>query len=622
MSKKMVFLLAIAVVALSVGAAQGQMWHPVEGKMLTKWGEALTPDTAWQEYPRPQMERPSWTNLNGMWNYAVTPKDAEQPGEWDGKILVPFALEAPLSGIGRLLEPTEALWYQRNFRVQSPPTGRLLLHFEAVDYKTQVWVNDQKVGEHVGGNLPFSFDITEAVKRGMNSLVLCVHDATNAEGSSQLRGKQVLDNQGIWYTRVSGIWQTAWLEEVPARYISGLDIDTKIDGTVTVAADLVGTPVAGERLRVVASLNNVPVASETGSGTVTLAIPDPKLWSPASPTLYTLEVALLDSNWAPLDRVGSYTGIREVGKVKDADGNWRFTLNGKQIFHWGPLDQGWWPDGLLTPPSDTAMAFDIKFLKQAGFNMIRKHIKVEPRRYYYHMDRLGMLLWQDQVSGGVNPPWLRLPIGEDGKPKNSPPADAKLDADWPEEAHAQWMAEFKGMVDHLKNHPSIVVWVPFNEAWGQHRTMEVGQWISEYDPTRLVNIASGGNFFPIGDIADSHDYPHPHFPVDDLRYDPFVKVMGEFGGHGYPVQGHLWDKTERNWGYGGLPASEEEYLERYKESIRMLAELKAQGISAGVYTQTTDVEGEINGLITYDRKRIKIPAKQLREIRDNADLVD
>lgn len=305
-----------------------------------------------------------------------------------------------------------------------------------------------------------------------------------------------------------------------------------------------------------------------------------------------------------VDSVASYAGIRTVGKAKDAQGHLRFTLNGETLFHWGPLDQGWWPDGLLTPPSEEAMVFEIDWLKRAGFNMIRKHIKVEPRLYYYHCDRLGIMVWQDHVSGGKGAKWTFL--------KPDP-----VDAEWPDEHHVQFMLELARMINTLESHPSIVCWVPFNEAWGQHRTLEVGKWVVQRDPTRLVNIASGGNFWPVGDVVDAHRYPHPGFPFDQGqggRFDGFIKVVGEFGGHGYPVKGHLWDADRDNWGYGGLPKSEEEYKERVATSIRMLNELRTQGIAGGVYTQTTDVEGEINGLITYDRKKIKIPAEQLAEL--------
>ena len=279
-------------------------------------------------------------------------------------------------------------------------------------------------------------------------------------------------------------------------------------------------------------------------------------------------------------------------------------MNGEPLFHWGPLDQGWWPDGLLTPPSDEAMRFDVDWLKAAGFNMIRKHIKIEPRRFYAYCDQIGMLVWQDHVSGGENPPWTRL-------------QPDPVDAAWPVEQHEQFMIELERMIDSLENHPSIVVWVPFNEAWGQHRTVEVGNWVSKRDPSRLVNVASGGNFWPSGDIVDSHRYPDPGFPFEqgvNGRFDDYIKVMGEFGGHGYPVQGHLWDANRRNWGYGGLPQSEAEYRQRYVNSLQILNELREQGIAAGVYTQTTDVEGEINGLMTYDRRVIKIPADDLAEL--------
>ncbi|VGO13455.1 Beta-galactosidase [Pontiella desulfatans] len=591
-------------------------WKPAENTMLTPWGEKLDPDHVWQEYPRPQMERVNWKNLNGFWNYAVVEKDASQPAAWDGDILVPFALEAPLSGVGRKLQASEALWYKRLFTHNVSKNSRLLLHFEAVDYKTEAWVNGEKVGEHIGGSLPFSFDISDAVTSGNNTLIVKVLDATDQLGTYQLRGKQVQKNRSIWYTPVSGIWQTVWLETVPQRYIQSLKIDTKISGNISIKPTISGKGT----IKTTAYLDG----KEVITGTETLNIKSPQLWSPGSPTLYDLKVELVDDTGKTLDVVTSYFGIREVGKQKDANGNWRLTLNGKEIFHLGPLDQGWWPDGLLTPPSEEAMLFDMKYLQEAGFNMIRKHIKVEPRRYYYHCDKMGMLVWQDQISGGAQgggknnkaewPKWKRL------TQPNSP--IKKLDQEWPDWAHEQWMAELKGMIDQLYNHPSIVVWVPFNERWGQHRTMEVGEWIEAYDPTRTINIASGGNFFPVGDIADHHEYPHPIFPMDNPEFDDYIKVVGEFGGHGWPVEGHLWNIQTRNWGYGGLPKTIDEYKERYAKSIRMLGKLKEQGVGAGVYTQTTDVEGEINGLITYDRKVIKIPATGLKAIHAQNRLLD
>ncbi len=576
---------------------------PFRSDLITTWGEQVTTENAWREYPRPQLTRPEWQNLNGQWDYAVTPRGRKKmPLKWAGKILVPFCLESRLSGVQKLLEPTDALWYRRSFDVTVSEDERTLIHFEAVDYQCQAFVNGTSVGTHRGGNTPFSFDITEAVRSGVNELVVCVTDRTE---DWQLRGKQVLDPRGIWYTRVSGIWQTVWLEQVPTSYIEDIKIATDAGtGTIVVQPVTKGTD-AATMVSIRVNDNGTRVAEASGaSGPITIVVDDPKLWSPDSPHLYDLEVSLSSKDGQIVDRVESYAGIRTVGKVRDAHGHWRFTLNDEPIFHWGTLDQGWWPDGLLTPPSDAAMRFDVEWLKRAGFNMIRKHIKVEPRRYYYHCDRLGMLLWQDNVSGGTNPPWSRLEPGP-------------RDAQWPQKRHQQFMLELEQMVDALENHPSIVVWVPFNERWGQHRTMKVGEWLVERDPSRLVNIASGGNFWPVGDIVDAHKYPHPEFPFDHGiggRFNDYVKVVGEFGGHGYPVAGHLWDAERRNWGYGNIPKNQAEYTDRYETSIRMLNDLRHKGIAGGVYTQTTDVEGEINGLMTYDRRVIKIPAETLEQL--------
>ena len=588
---------------------------PFLSELITPWGAEVTPENAWTEYPRPQLVRADWQNLNGHWDYAITAVDQQQPPEeWSGKILVPYCLESKLGGVQRLLDASEALWYRRTFRVEPAAGQRTRLNFEAVDYRCQVFVNGQPVGAHQGGNTPFSLDVTAAVRAGENELLVRVEDETEAW---QLRGKQTRNPRGIWYTQVSGIWQTVWLEQVPASFIEDLKITTDAGaGSITVRPVIRG-PGQAASVRIVVKDGQRQVATgasarDTESSAaegpqyppVILAVPEAKLWSPASPQLYGLEVALLDAQGNVVDQVTSYAGIRTVGKIRDAQGHWRMTLNGKPIFHWGPLDQGWWPDGLLTPPSDEGMSSDIEFLKAAGFNMIRKHIKVEPRRYYYHCDRLGMIVWQDHVSGGQSPKWTRLQPDPE-------------DAVWPDAEHAQFMLELERMIDTLENHPSINVWVPFNEAWGQHRTLGVGQWVAQRDPTRLVNIASGGNFWPAGDIVDAHRYPHPGFPFEQGtggRFDDFIKVMGEFGGHGYPVVGHLWDANRQNWGYGGLPQNEAEYKERYVTSLNLLNELRAQGIVAGVYTQTTDVEGEINGLLTYDRRVIKIPAADLAKL--------
>jgi beta-galactosidase/beta-glucuronidase len=573
---------------------------PFLSALITPWGEKVTEENVWAAYPRPQMRRAQWQNLNGRWEYAVTPVERQEPpANWQGKILVPFCLESKLGGVRKMLQSGQALWYRRTFDLK--PAGRTLLNFEAVDYRCRVLVNGKPVGEHRGGNTPFTFDITEAVRDGANEVTVRVED--EQEGF-QLHGKQTLNPRGIWYTQVSGIWQTVWLEQVGESHIRDLALLTDAaSGTVRVTADAAGRAATVEVL-VKEGDRQVAKASGVAGKEIVATVADAKLWSPSSPHLYALEIALKDDAGQLLDTVHSYAGIRTVGKTKDAQGNLRFTLNGETIFHWGPLDQGWWPDGLLTPPSEEAMQFEIGWLKRAGFNMIRKHIKVEPRLYYYHCDLLGLMVWQDHVSGGKSPPWTFL------KP------DPK-DAEWPAEHHEQFMLELARMIDNLENHPSIVCWVPFNEAWGQHQTVEVGAWTAKRDPSRLVNIASGGNFWPVGDIADAHQYPHPGFPFDlgkNGRFDGFVKVVGEFGGHGYPVKGHLWDAERENWGYGGLPKDEAEYKARFNTSLKMLNDLRAKGIAGAVYTQTTDVEGEINGLMSYDRKVVKIPAEQLAEI--------
>lgn len=570
-----------------------QDWKPVEGGMMTSWGKSLKVADAWDEYPRPQFVREQWTNLNGLWDYAIAGAQSERPESWAGKILVPFCPESALSGVGKMIEPSDSLWYRR--ALPSAAKGkRTLLHFEAVDYEVTVWVNGKRVGSHQGGHTPFDFDITDFLQDQGNELVLKVLDAT--EGY-QLHGKQNINPKGIWYTRVTGIWQTVWLEQVSPLHLTDVDYACQYDTGKLEITPKLSQEQPGAQVRARVSFGNQEVATVTGGKTLAVTIANPKLWTPETPHLYDVQLEVLNADGVVVDSVKAYTAIRNYGKTRDAQGHLRFTLNGKTYFHWGPLDQGWWPDGLLTPPSDEAMLSDIEFLKAAGFNMIRKHIKVEPRRYYYHCDRLGMLMWQDQVSNGT------------GKQPNKPSTSPKWtrlvpnpeDATWPDAAHEQFVVEYRRMVDHLRDVPCIASWVPFNEAWGQHRTMEVGKIAVEYDRTRAINIASGGNFWPVGDVADEHAYPDPKFPLDDNRFKDFVKVAGEFGGHGWPVEGHLWKQTEKNWGYGGLPKTHDEWKDRYKKSLQILNDLRKNGVAGGVYTQTTDVEVEINGLRTYDR---------------------
>lgn len=597
-SSGLALLLAGAVLVVTSSLAEDST--PYRSALITKWGREVTPENAWRDYPRPQLARENWQNLNGLWDYAVTAiAEKSPPAAWNGQILVPFSLESKLGGVQRLLQPDEALWYRRSVDITPAAGVRTLLNFDAVDYQCTVWLNGKEVGGHTGGNTPFSLDVSTAVRAGANELLLRVEDATEAW---QQNGKQHLKPEGIWYTRVSGIWQTVWLEQVAETYIEDLHIATDATaGSITVSADIDG-PAKNTTLKVTVKDGDQAVATQSGPAAgITLAIPQPKLWSPASPTLYTLEIVLEGAKGKALDRVSSYAGIRSVGKARDNDGHLRFTLNGETIFHWGPLDQGWWPDGLLTPPSADAMRSDIEFLKSAGFNMIRKHIKVEPRRYYYECDRLGMMVWQDQPSAGHGPIWTMMMLQAG-------------DAEWPDERHQQYMKELDEMVDTLENQPCIAVWVPFNEAWGQHRSEAVGHWLQQRDPSRLVNIASGGNFFPVGDVVDYHAYPHPIYAKTVEPFKDFIKVVGEFGGHGFRIDDHLWN-PESAWGYGQLPKTLDELKGRFRQSLENLQGLIKQGIAAGVYTQTTDCEIEVNGLLTYDREAVKIPAEELAAMR-------
>ncbi|MDR2849871.1 MAG: beta galactosidase jelly roll domain-containing protein [Verrucomicrobiota bacterium] len=572
--------------AVCAGTVASAEYKPAAAPLMTEWGERMTPETAWREYPRPQLVRDNWVNLNGLWDYAVTPKDAEQPAEWQGQILVPFAIESALSGVGRLLNPSDLLWYRRTFAAQPANGTRLLLHFGAVDFRTQVWVNGVEVSDvpNEGGNLPFTLDITDAARAGENELVLAVWDPSN-EGIQSV-GKQVLKPHGCMYTRVSGIWQTAWLERVPETYVAGYTVVTDIDaGTVAVTVQTAGD-LAGARAKVEALRGGKTVASGEVKGwgrPVTLTIKKPLLWSPETPDLYDLRITLdaKPGGRASTDTVKGYFGMRKIEWRADEKGVPRFYLNNQKTFLQGTLDQGWWPDGLLTPPSDEAMAFDITLLKQSGFNMMRKHIKVEPLRYYYLCDTLGILVWQDMVSGGGDR----------------------------ENRYGLYRRELKGMMDLLQAVPSIVMWVPYNEGWGQPgraKTNMTQTWVKRYDPTRLVNGPSGWTDHGVGDARDMHKYPGPDmFPVMADR----LSVLGEFGGIGLAIEGHTWAQGG-SWGYVSDKTTEASFA-RYTALMGRLARLAAQGLAASVYTQTSDVEIEINGLVTYDRKHVKYPPAEL-----------
>jgi len=596
---KRLFLLPILLSVLNVF---GQKHSPVKGEtdMMTVWGERVSPDNVWREYPRPQLKRSQWQNLNGLWKYAIVSKEADEPQKFEGEILVPFAVESSLSGVGKPVLPEQKVWYKRSFSVPAGWNGQnVLLHFEAVDWEATVWVNGKLAGTHKGGSTGFSFDVTRYLRKGEQELVVSVWDPTDT--GVQSRGKQVLDPKGIWYTPVTGIWKTVWLEPVGKTAIRSVYPVSDIDqGQLALHPEVSGIK-GGEELRVRILKDKKPVAEKSFSlaGPVVLDIPSPQLWTPDSPELYQLELELYRNNKL-LDQASSYFAMRKISMVKDEQGFQRIQLNNETIFQYGTLDQGWWPDGLLTPPSSEAMRYDLEVLKTMGFNMLRKHIKVEPSLYYYYADSLGLLIWQDMVSGF-----------ETAK-RSEQHVNWSATDDWarPQESARQFEAEMKEEIDQLKFFPSIVTWVIFNEGWGQYETKRVVDWSMAYDPTRIIDGVSGWTDRQCGHMIDVHQYPGPG--MEPAVQNPGrVVVLGEFGGLGLPVEKHLWNPNMRNWGYRTY-SSVPELITEYAKLIHNLGPMRYKGLSAAVYTQTTDVEGEVNGLMTYDRKVIKMDPGLLR----------
>ncbi|MDR0692613.1 MAG: beta-galactosidase [Prevotellaceae bacterium] len=572
-------------------------WSPSKDKIRTKWADEVNPANVLPEYPRPAMERAQWSNLNGLWNYAILPLGAAEPDKFDGKILVPFAVESNLSGVEKRLGKENELWYKRTFTVPQAWKGKsVLLHFGAVDWKAEVFVNDVKIGVHKGGYTPFSFDVTPCLTQGEQKLVVKVWDPTN--DGYQPRGKQVNKPEGIWYTPVSGIWQTVWLEPVAKKHIVSLVPTADIDAqqlSVTVGVE---NAASGDIVEVEVKEAGKIVATAKAVVGQQLNIPvrDMKLWSPETPFLYDLEARLYEGGKLH-DKVIGYAAMRKISVKPDKNGILRMQLNNEDYFQLGPLDQGWWPDGLYTAPTDEALVYDIQKTKDFGFNMIRKHVKVEPARWYTHCDRLGMLVWQDMPSGGNSPRWQMHQFFDGKEAVRSPESEANFRQEW------------KEIIDFLKPNPCIIVWVPFNEAWGQFKSVEIAAWTKNYDPSRLVNPASGGNhYLEAGDILDVHHYPNPRITLINTGK---VNVLGEFGGIGLVVEGHLW-QTDKNWGYVQFK-NEKEVTDEYIRFIEQLKETMRRGYSAAVYTQTTDVEGEVNGLMTYDRKVIKLEEDRLRQ---------
>jgi beta-galactosidase/beta-glucuronidase len=563
----------------------------------------VNPSAPLPEYPRPQMVRSNWSNLNGVWQYAILPKSQETiPAATQGTILVPFAVESSLSGVGKTVGKDSVLWYKRTVSVPKTKGKNILLHFGAVDWQCTVYVNGKEVAVHKGGYDPFSVDITAALKKGAaQDIAIEVWDPS--DDGPQPRGKQVKRPHGIWYTPVTGIWQTVWMEAVPTTYIAATKQTPDIDRKVLTVAATVEKAQPGDEVLVSAWDGSTKVAEQTVApgSEATLAIASPKLWSPESPFLYDLKYSIVRKGKV-VDEVKSYFAMRKISMAPDKAGIQRMLLNNQFVFQYGPLDQGWWPDGLYTAPTDEALKFDIVKTKEMGFNMIRKHVKVEPARWYTYCDQMGILVWQDMPSGDLGNRWESRP-GIYGR---------ATDKDRTAESESIFRTEWKEIMNDLHNFPSIVVWVPFNEAWGQFKTKEIVNWTMQQDASRLVNTASGGNFENVGHIIDLHNYPEPLMPDPDLFGKERILVLGEFGGLGLPVENHTW-QDKNNWGYQSFK-NKEELVKRYAEFIDRMPHLIEKGLSAAVYTQTTDVEVETNGLMTYDRKVIKIPESKLKEM--------
>ena len=600
MYRQCMALAMLCCVSLSVAA---QSWSPVGDKIKSQWGESLTADKPWNVYPRPLLQRGEWNNLNGLWDYAISEKGSRRPSQWEGKILVPYCVESSLSGVGRSLDDKHELWYRRTFTVPAAWKGKdVLLNFDAVDWRADVWVNGVKVGSHTGGYTAFQLNITAALQKGDNEVVVRVADAT--ERGFQPVGKQRMKPHGIWYTPVSGIWQTVWMEPVERTHIADMVTVPDIDaGTVEVdvRSSNAQQPTLAE-VRILDGGKVIASGKALAGEKVTVDMPAGfRLWSPDAPNLYDMEV-VLSQDGRTLDRVKSYVAMRKVSTRRDADGYVRLQLNNKDIFHFGPLDQGWWPDGLYTPPTYEAMIYDIDKTKQWGFNMIRKHVKVEPRTWYAYCDKVGIIVWQDMPSGDYsnNQRWQPTsPTYYNGTPSRRSA-----------ESEANFYKEWKEIIDELRSHPCIAVWVPFNEAWGQFKTDEVVAWTKQYDPYHLINPASGGNIYDCGDIVDMHNYPEPKCHLFDGNR---ANVMGEYGGIGLPIEGHVWVESKDNWGYVQYKSSKE-VTDKYEELADILVDLAHKGYCGGVYTQTTDCEVEVNGIMTYDRKVVKMDEQRLRSI--------
>lgn len=611
-SRRVAAMLAWAALLLTVTsppAGADPTWQPAQAALTTPWTALVGPGNALPQYPRPQMARPNWQNLNGVWSYrgrpaALLPAASAPPQTYPERILVPFPAESALSGIGR---HDDEMWYHRTFRVDGDWNGRrVLLHFGAVDQIATVWVNGHRVARHEGGYTAFSADITDSLRPGrLQEIVVRAEDRNEANPFPV--GKQRNRPEGLFYTGASGIWQTVWLEQVPTAHIDKLDIATDLRA-ITVTPRTRGT--SDERVIVFVTKSGgglAAVATGAPGEGLRIPIPDPQLWTPDRPYLYSMAVALVRPSGQVVDAVSSYAGLRTIGVVKDARGHHRIALNGTITFLHGPLDQGYWPDGIYTAPTDDALKSDLQWTKDLGMNFVRKHAKVEPARWYHWADKLGLLVWQDMPSLDVS---LRIPVG---------PAPEPVKA-----AKANFERELFAMIDQLRSVTSIVGWVPFNEGWGEFDTARIAQAVKDADPTRLVNANSGVNCCKsrgdtgAGDIYDDHTYVGPGIPTASLpgvlltatgsgvgSVDSRARVDGEYGGLGLAVDVNRWPGQPLSYEMTDGPAR---LTQRYVEVSYLLEDIVRSGqLSGAVYTQTTDVENEVNGFLTYDRRQLKMP---------------
>lgn len=587
--KKLFPILLLSGLILSVRCTRVKesTWKIAENPIVTEWAAKVDPVKPWPEYPRPDMVRKKWTNLNGLWDYAVTAKDVK-PEKWDGQILVPFPVESALSSVKRKVSDTESIWYKTTFTIpNSWKKEKLLLNFEASDWETKIWVDGKVAGTHKGGYDPFSFEISGFLsQRSVHEILACVWDPTDK--GPQPRGKQVSSPGGIWYTPTSGIWQTVWLEPVNKSHISSFRLVPDIDAS-TMSVNVNAAEATNSDVNITISDKGKTVASGSGKpgSDIKIKIENPVLWSLDNPFLYDVLITLKEGS-SITDEISSVAGMRKISIGKTPDGFTRMLLNNKFVFEKGTLDQGFWPDGLYTPPTDEAMVYDIKMTMAMGFNMLRKHVKVENRRFYNWCDKLGILVWQDMPSG-----------------------DASIRGDMPDivkdpVAVTQYETELKNLIDTKFNHPSIIMWIPFNEGWGQFQTERITALIKDYDPSRLVNNASGWTDRGKGDIKDVHHYPNPDCPPAEENR---AVVNGEFGGLGFPVQGHTWE--QQNWGYRTFTDTVQLLATYETFSDQLFRFDKENGLSATIYTQTTDCETETNGLMTYDRKINKMGLKNV-----------